>query len=371
MRTSPKLISTAVLAATLIACGAQDQGAENTDSQATVDKSPSASVETGTQTLSFDINVRSALAAGISASNATVTITKGEMVRTQEINLEGDSASVSFASLPIGEYQVAIQVFDGTTVVAEGSGTANVNADTQSEIDLVLNAVTGNLQVNLCMPDSSVEYQSGSVSAVYTALPDDETGFRKDVMTESAAIELNQKLTSGSEMEIKLRVGSGEITPKQEFLVPPQIPGGAEPDKPVKNIDHGASLSIVMNDETKLSISGCGTAMYALAQPDGIEFVFVIDTDFSANLINDGLGTIKSTQLTVSVDLSKEGYELADGLTDFKEVDLTQFDQAKVYIGVPMPDSGTGLAALSAGFENMKLLSVYVGDTEQQSPTWE
>lgn len=367
MYNSPKLLATAVLAATLAACGAQDSG----ESAATDAAGADTQVMEDSRSLSFSVNVDQALTAGVSATNATITLTKGELQRSQTIPLDGDNLNVSFNSLPIGDYQIAVQVFDGSDVVAAGTGAATIAADTQSEVSLVLNPVTGNLQLNLCMPDSSVEYQSGSVSAVYTALPDDETGFRKDVMTESAAIELNQKLTSGSEMEIKLRVGSGEITPEQGFLVPPPIPGGAEPDKPIKNIDHGASLSIVMNDETKLSISGCDTAMYALAQPDGIEFVFVIDTDFSANLISSELGTIKSTQLTVSVDLSKEGYEFPDDVKDLKEIDLTQFDQAKVYAGVPMPDSGTGLAALSAGFSNMKLLSVYIGDTEQQSPTWE
>lgn len=365
MRTSPKLLTTAVLAASLIACGGQDQ--ETQSQQVNINKSPSAGAEAGTQTLSFDLNVRSALAAGISASNAKVTITKGDLQRTQNVNLDGDSASVSFNSLPIGEYQVAIQVMDGTTVVAQGSGTANVNADIQSEIDLVLNAVTGNLQVNLCMPDSSAESHRGNVTAQYVVVPDDGStlSLRDGVISQPLAASLNTSLTTNTPLTAEFSFSQATLT-KPSF----QIGGIVSLDKtiPVASIDHGAQLKLTQGGNEVLSVSGCDTKVYALAIENGIDVVFAIDGEFSATL-DSGLGEIETDTLTVSIEFTKEGYSLPAETTDIRSIDFSVFDKAEVFVGMPMPSTSNGVIGI-VGFSMLKTLLPHIGDTDKADVNW-
>ena len=369
MRTSPKLISTAMLAATLIACGAQDQGSENTGGQATVDKSPSAGVETGTQTLSFDINVRSALAAGISASNATVTITKGELERTQEINLEGDSASVSFASLPIGEYQVAIQVLDGTTVVAEGAGTANVNADTQSEIDLVLNAVTGNLQVNLCMPDSSVEYRNGSYSGALTMNPGLTHGVFAGENKTADVTMLENLLTGKTNLSVDFTFGNGI-----DFLDGIELDTNAEFNQV---LDHGASMLLKADGQVIADVSGCNTEVFYDLTHDELRVMYKItdnhDQPIIARMTTIEIGRIETDGLALMLVFKDDnGDAVSAEITNVSEVAIENFETVKMYVGVPRMTATTGLTGLLIG-NIMDLVSqgAYVAESDEISFTSE
>ena len=340
MGISPKLISTAVLAASLIACGGQDQGSDSNTKQVSIDQSPAAGIEIGTQTLSFDLNVRSALAAGISASNAKVTITKGELERTQNINLQGDSATVSFTSLPVGEYQVAIEVMDGTTLVAQGSGTASVNADTQSEISLVLNPVTGNLQVNLCMPDSGVEYTSGSYTSSLSINPNLATS----ILEESAdVVALKEQLTGKTNLSVDFKFGDGV-----------SLKSGVEPGSDAtfnKTIDHGAQLVFKADDQIIADVSGCNTEVVYEIDEGSLLVVYKI-TDNHNLPINVKLGAINAGQILtdgLSVVLSyrdTNGDAVPEGATRVSDIDIEKFETLRVYAGVPRMTGATGLTDL-------------------------
>lgn len=366
MLTSPKLLAIAIVTASLAACGGAATS-ESSSPQESTNKTASPAAEKGTKNLSFDVNVRAALSAGISASRATVKITKGGLERTQTIDVNGDTATVNFNSLPIGNYDIEVKVFDGDSVVAEGTGDATINADTQSEISLVLNPTTGNLQVNLCMPDSGIEYQSGSVSSVFTKTP--SSTFRDILAAQPITTTLDSEFISGIELDVNFKVGHGEITPKDSSslgLI------DTNPATPILNIDHGASLSVVQSGAELLSVNGCDTEMYAYHKSDGIEIVYVIDTGFSVTLENGALGVIEADKLTVSVDFSKEGYEIPQGVTNLSEVDFSQFDQAKAYVGVPMPTGeSSGISTLVAHFQAMKDLAIYLGSSEEEQPAWQ
>jgi len=343
MRTSPKLLTTAVLAASLIACGGQDQ--ETQSRQVNINKSPSAGAEAGTQTLSFDLNVRSALAAGISASNAKVTITKGDLQRTQNVNLDGDSASVSFNSLPIGEYQVAIQVMDGTTVVAQGSGTANVNADIQSEIDLVLNAVTGNLQVNLCMPDSNVEYQTGSLtrSLVMNQLDNLAT----DYSQRPAVQELTSTLTGKTNLGFNYRFGDGQVTRFSGTI----FENGGAPIPAVVVNDHGAELTVTENGAELIRISGCDTeVMYQRVNSElWVSYKLPGDNpDFNFDIQLSGIntGTVTTKGLAVSVVLRDTNDDaFPENFTHINQLDFSKFETTEVILGALRDISVSGVAS--------------------------
>ncbi|WP_420588874.1 hypothetical protein [Bacterioplanoides sp.] len=367
MRTSPKLLTTAVLAASLIACGGQDQ--ETQSQQVNINKSPSAGPETGTQTLSFDLNVRSALAAGISASNAKVTITKGDLQRTQNVNLDGDSASVSFNSLPIGEYQVAIQVMDGTTVVAQGSGTANVNADIQSEIDLVLNAVTGNLQVNLCMPDSSIEYQSGSYSGALTM----NSGLNEGILTADGKTEditmLETQLTGKTSLSVDITFGSGT-----DFM------DGIEPDtdaefNPV--LDHGASMLLKADGQVIADVSGCNTEVFYDLTSDELRVMYKItnnhDQPIIARLLNNIIGQIETDGLALMLVFKDDnGDAISAETTNVSDIAVENFETVKMYVGVPRMTATTGLTGLLIGnIMDLVYQGAYVAESEEISLTAE
>lgn len=363
MQTSHKLLATAVLAASLVACGGSQD--KKTESGTVIDKSPVAATEAGTKNLSFDLNLRNVLSAGISASNATITVTKGELVRTQNINISGNSSTVSFNALPIGAYQIAVKVMDGTTIIAQGSGTATINADTKSEIDLVLNAVTGDLQVNVCMPNNDVKYQSGSITALYTAIPEDDGSLRNGVISQPLSEKIHKALVTNTPLTAQFKFSAGAITPKPKVIL-----GEIQTDRvdPIANIDHGLLLTLAQNNQEILSISGCSSTVYALAIENGIDMVFAIDDEFST-ILDTGLGTITSETLTVSIEFTKPGYTLPDDITDIRAIDFSIFDSAELFVGVALPSGGTGVSS-KAGVGRMKYLSTHIGDTEKASINW-
>lgn len=333
MYNSPKLLATAVLAATLAACGAQDSG----ESAATDAAGADTQVTEDSRSLAFSVNVDQALTAGVSATNATITLTKGELQRSQTIPLDGDNLNVSFNSLPIGDYQIAVQVFDGSDVVAAGTGAATIAADTQSEVSLVLNPVTGNLQLNLCMPDSGVEYVHGNHSSTLILNEPPE-------LIDSNNVEFYQLRNS--------LVGKTALSVDYSFGDGIDMFAGVESGEAFnKVVDHGASVTVTADGQVIAAASGCNNEMLYEISADSFRVMYKIsggyDQGIDISLGGVPLGQILADGLGVIIEYRDTNNDaIPANATQVSELNFANFDSQKVYVGIPRLTGTSGSVSL-------------------------
>ncbi|WP_430460740.1 hypothetical protein ACQUQU_16175 [Thalassolituus sp. LLYu03] len=335
MHNSLRQITLAILVASLTACGG-DSGDQDGYSVDTNVKPAPENPAAATRTLAFSVDVASALSAGISASRVEVRVYNDLLERRAQAELSDQAASVSFSALPLGSYSIAIEVYDGDTLIATGSGTAQVGADSTSAVSLVLNPVTGNLDVAICMPDIATQYFNG-IGAGSLYRPATEMLAAAD--SEPAAQAYHAAFDAASDVTYSFRVGDTSIPVPAEGEVIPL------------HTDHGALLSISDSNGVLMDLSGCNTRLLVTRQTNQISLWYAMpqayDAQFDIKSAMIVVGSILSDALGMVVTLTDSdgdaGVADAESLSD---IDFSRFDSQTLTLGVPVPGGFTGTAGL-------------------------
>lgn len=146
----PAAIATTLL---LTACGGESNNSSNTNPNVL---SPGAEQTQGKR-LVMNIDLAQLQSSGLTADKVVVTISKGEFTKTLEISHENYAATAEFSDLVVGDYQIEVDVFDGETLVAEGTASATVSANQVATTDLRLELKAGGLVVEVCVPGLAPE----------------------------------------------------------------------------------------------------------------------------------------------------------------------------------------------------------------------
>jgi hypothetical protein len=134
----------------LTACGA-DNSKSSQISQ--LEQAPGIE-QTSDKNLSMGMNLdlSKLQSSGVAADKIIVTITKGEFAQTIEAAHVDYVASVEFSNLVVGEYSIAVKIFDGEDLVAEGTGLGTVSANQVAIVNMNLELLSGGLVVNVNIP---------------------------------------------------------------------------------------------------------------------------------------------------------------------------------------------------------------------------
>lgn len=97
--------------------------------------------------LPLNINLAPALQHGFEISLVRVTITKGSFCQTLNLQINGSSAEGTFENLEIGTYAILVEVFEGSTLIATGYGTATVKPSQNTVVHITLQFEPGSLEV--------------------------------------------------------------------------------------------------------------------------------------------------------------------------------------------------------------------------------
>jgi len=103
---------------------------------------------------SFSGGKHKALLKHTTVTRVSVTITKEPFSATQDLKIQGGIATGTFTQLGLGEYDIAISVYAGTELLANGWAKATVGGGTTTVADIVIpvlpdSAAFGSLAVNI------------------------------------------------------------------------------------------------------------------------------------------------------------------------------------------------------------------------------
>lgn len=319
----------ATLLASLTACVGGEQGTHvSTDSN-------TATSDT-TRNLAFSVDVSAALSSGISASRAEVRVHNDLLERTARVDVSDQAAQVSFADLPLGSYSIDVSIYDGTELIATGTGTAQISADSNTQVSLVVNPVTGNLDVAICMPDIATQYFSGNGDgSLYR--PYMEMIAASD--SEPAAVAYHTAFDSVTDVTYSFRVGDVSIPVPAEGEVTPL------------HTDHGASLLISDSNGVLMDLSGCNTRLLVTRRNNQISLWYAMpeayNAQFDVKLQTVVVGSILSDALSMVVTLTDSDGDA--GVADaelLSDIDFSRFDSQTLTLGAPVPTGLTGGAGL-------------------------
>ncbi len=334
MHSSPfKSLVLACAIATLTACG----GAENTSQQTSDSTNPAPeNPQLATKDVSFRLDVSKALNAGVSATRAEVRVFNDLLERSSSADIADQAASISFTALPLGSYSIEVKVFDGTTLIATGTGSAQVSANDTTAVNLLVNPVTGNLDVAICMPDIATQYFNGTGTGTLVHQPD---GNNIDDDDQPAAQAYHAAFDGVADIRYDFRVGDGALA-------------NWSAEHPTALVtDHGASLQIRSGENLLLDLSGCNTRLmvekgnnqfslwYALPQ--------VYDKTISVKSNNLEIGTIEADALAMVIRfIDTDGDAAVAGAATLSDIDFSKFERQSIMLGVPLPTAFTGMADL-------------------------
>jgi len=337
MHSSPfKSLVLACAIATLTACG----GAENT-SQQTSDSTNAApeNPQLATKDVSFRLDVSKALNAGVSATRAEVRVFNDLLERSSSADIADQAASISFTALPLGSYSIEVKVFDGTTLIATGTGSAQVNANDTTAVNLLVNPVTGNLDVAICMPDIATQYFTGTGAGTLVHQPD---GNNIDDDDQPAAQAYHAIFDGVTDISYDYRVGD-------TFL------DDWSAEYPTTFLtDHGASLQIHSGENLLLDLSGCNTRLMVEKGDNQLSFWYALPQAYNksirVDIVNIEVGTIETNALAMVINfMDTDGDAAVNTITRLADIDFSKFEQQSMMLGVPMPTGSTDAVSLVFG----------------------
>ena len=101
----------------------------------------------GNGSLSLGFSLRAANDAGVTVSRVNVKVTKGAFVDSLDLTISADSAWGTFANLVIGEYSIAVDIYEGLTLIGTGSGQATISSGSTSTVRITVTLFSGSLDV--------------------------------------------------------------------------------------------------------------------------------------------------------------------------------------------------------------------------------
>lgn len=143
------------------------------------DKSPDPISQTDTSSLKLELSLQAARTAGHNITQVVAVLTKGDF--NQQVTLEidaNDLATATINDLAIGQYEIALQVFDGTTLIDEGEGTANIIKDEIASANVDFDVFKGELTLTITLEG---EAEVPNTLPIANAGPDQSVGINNQV----------------------------------------------------------------------------------------------------------------------------------------------------------------------------------------------
>lgn len=109
------------------------------------ESSPTSPEERGKLSIAFSL--KPAKDAGANITRVSVLISRATYTDSIDLAISGDSASGTFTNLLIGTYTVAVNIYDGATLIGTGSGQATVSNGQTSIVRITVTLFSGNLEV--------------------------------------------------------------------------------------------------------------------------------------------------------------------------------------------------------------------------------
>jgi hypothetical protein len=286
----------------LSACGGDNNSSStgSTQLESSSGTTPTTEQEVG-KNLRMNLDLAKLQSAGVTADRIVVSITKDEFIKTIEVEHIDYFATAEFSNLALGEYQITVEIFDGETLVAEGTGTGAVSANQLAIIDLRLELMTGGLAVNVCVPDSDTEeFSSHSLEMLVT----EEVGFS------GIAAGYIAELTDGA-VEYKNTLDYGQLNIDDSIQISLGLLNTfSSINETTKNVKADENtIKITVNDTEILSDYGCDQE-FTLSLLDTGVLQGEFNEDFTIN-------TVKHIQLMTEILVDGEDYILInDKVTD-------------------------------------------------------
>jgi hypothetical protein len=99
-----------------------------------------------------------ALNAADNITSGKVTITKDAITETQPIAISNHTGSVVFNSIQVGTWNLLVQLFDANgDEIYTGNGTALVELDATTEVNITVDHNTGTMQINVLVPSPVID----------------------------------------------------------------------------------------------------------------------------------------------------------------------------------------------------------------------
>ncbi|HPV15628.1 MAG TPA: hypothetical protein PL126_08285 [Candidatus Cloacimonadota bacterium] len=95
------------------------------------------------------INLEPALAQGVNVTLVRVAITKGSFSQQMDLPIVGSMAEGTFSELEMGTYAIDVSVYNGSLLIATGSGTGIVKPGETTTVHITLHFVPGGLEVTV------------------------------------------------------------------------------------------------------------------------------------------------------------------------------------------------------------------------------
>lgn len=320
MRTLFKPLVLATVTMALAACMATEDTSQSSAG------SPAASA-TVTRDVSFRMNLAQALDAGVAVTRTDVRVFNDQLERTVQASIEDQSATVSFPDLPVGSYSIEVNVYDGSTLVASGSGNAQVSASSTTDVNLVLNPVTGNLAVAICMPDLATQYMAGNGGGAVTANADQQYF---DDNTQPAFMRFRE-LFDQAQGDLSYSYRIGDVALNEE--------GGSQLPQALYT-DHGASLAISDANGGLLTLGGCNSRVDVEVANGEVALVFAMPETYAdqqmvgygltrVNIRFDGLAMVLRFSGNATEAIPADAQRLAD-------IDFSKFTRQRLYLAAPV-----------------------------------
>lgn len=267
----------------LTACG----GSSSSSPESIDNQSPVAESTTG-KNLGMNLDLAKLQSIGISADKIIVTITKGDFTRTIEATHTDYVASVAFSGLVIGDYVIAVQIFDAETVVAEGVGVGSVTASQVATVNIDLELKSGGLVVNVNASDPS-ESEFLSVDKTMTTTTDKlvggpitASGMLGNIIADSYShVTYNHEaaytqLETGSEIEMDLGISFNSMDTNELEVVSEGV----------------NTLEIKYNDITMISCTECDSDLQMVADTLTINYKDIdLPEEIASSLVDLNTGS--------------------------------------------------------------------------------
>ncbi len=111
----------------------------------------------GSRTLSIAMPLGAAISQGFHVTRVNVTIEREGFTQSLDLTIANETASGVFTNLEPAMYSIAVEVYDGETLIAEGSGEGDVVAGETASVNIDLEFHVGNLEVIVNWPGSGTE----------------------------------------------------------------------------------------------------------------------------------------------------------------------------------------------------------------------
>ena len=118
---------------------------------------PGGEMEAGAEVMKMSLNLQPLREAGLTVTRVHVLIQKGAFSREMDLEIDGEMATGVFEGLTPGIYEIFVNMYEGESLIATGTGEGVVVAGQTTTATIQMNLTSGNLEIIVEWgPDSRV-----------------------------------------------------------------------------------------------------------------------------------------------------------------------------------------------------------------------